>query len=158
MRSSIFQIILLAAFGALAVAGVLIFAFAVGTDQNENVIGPVVIWGTLDKPTFDGALENIIQTNQAIIGVSYVQKDSSTFDQELASAIAERRGPDLYIISSDDALRNEARVRLIEYGNVTAQQYKDAFAEATNTFLGGKGVIAIPFLVDPLLLYWNGNN
>ena len=155
MKSSIFQIILLAAFGALAVAGVLIFAFAVGTDQNENVIGPVVIWGTLDKPTFDGALENIIQTNQAIIGVSYVQKDSSTFDQELASAIAERRGPDLYIISSDDALRNEARVRSIEYGNITAQQYKDAFAEATNTFLGGKGVIAIPFLVDPLLLYWN---
>ena len=155
MKSTIFQIILLAVFGALAVAGVLIFAFAVGTDKNENVIGPVVIWGTLDKPTFDRVLENIVLTNQALSGVSYVQKDGPTFDQELASAISERRGPDLYIIASDDAVRNENRVTPLEYGQVTRQQYQDAFAEATNPFLGEKGIIAVPFLVDPLLLYWN---
>ena len=155
MKSTIFQIILLAVFGALAVAGILIFAFAVGTDKNANVIGPVLIWGTLDKPTFDDVLENIVLTNQALSGVSYVQKDGPTFDQELASAISEKRGPDLYIIASDDAVKNENRVTILDYGQITRQQYQDAFAEATNPFLSQRGVIAIPFLVDPLLLYWN---
>ena len=155
MRSSIFQIILLAVFGALAVAGVLIFAFAVGTDKDKNVIGPVVIWGTLDKPTFDGVLEQLVLMNQALTGVTYVQKDASTFDQELANAIAEKRGPDLYIISSDDAVRNEARIKPIDYGQITRQQYQDAFAETANPFLREKGIVAIPFLIDPLLLYWN---
>lgn len=155
MKSSIFQIILLAAFGALAVGGVLIFAFAVGTDKNKDVIGLVVIWGTLDKPTFDDVLEREVQINQALTGVSYEQRDASTFDQELASAMAEQRGPDLYIISSDDAVRNEARVTPITYGEISERQYKDAFAEATNPFLGEKGIVAIPFLVDPLLMYWS---
>ena len=155
MKSTVFQIILLAVFAALAVAGILIFAFAVGTDKNANVIGPVVIWGTLDKPMFDEVLENIVLTNQALSGVSYVQKNGPTFDQELASAISEKRGPDLYIIASDDAVRNENRVTPLEYGQVTRQQFQDAFAEAANPFLGEKGIIAVPFLVDPLLLYWN---
>ncbi|RJQ34686.1 extracellular solute-binding protein [Candidatus Parcubacteria bacterium] len=155
MKSSIFQIILLCVFGAFAAAGVLVFALAVGGGDEEQTIGEVVIWGTLDKPTFDIALDQASQANRSLSGVIYEQKEASTFDQELANALAERRGPDLYVITSDQAFINQAKVSLTSYENISKTQFKKAFVDAANPYLGGGGIIAIPFLTDPLVLYSN---
>lgn len=154
-KLSVFQIILLALFGALAAAGIFIFAFAVSGQKATNTVGNVVIWGTLDKPTFDAVLEGLVQANQSLTGISYVQKDAATFDRDLAEAISEKKGPDLYIISSDAALANESRVIAVPFSQVSRAQFENAFAAAADPFLGESGVIAYPFLIDPLVLYWN---
>ncbi len=155
MKFSIFQMLMLAAFGALAVAGIIIFAIGASGAQSGATVGNVTIWGTLDKSAFDTALSQIIQQDQSLSGVSYVQKNAATFNQSLANAIAEQKGPDLYVISSDDAMVNANRVFPIPYTSITQQQFKDVFVSAANPFLGAKGVIALPFVVDPLVLYWN---
>ncbi len=155
MKTSIFQIVLLAVFGAFAVAGVLVFALAVGTQEEEATIGRVVIWGTLDKTTFDIALDRISQADRSLSDVSYEQKEASTFDQELANAIAEKRGPDLYIISTDQALYNQQKIAITPYKNFSREDFEMAFVDAANPFLGEMGVIAIPFITDPLVLYSN---
>lgn len=155
MKTSMFQIALLAVFGALAAAGVLIFALAVGGNEEDASIGNVVIWGTLDKAIFDAALDQASQANRALSGVTYEQKDNSLFDQELANALAEKRGPDIYIITTDQALLHEAKVDPIPYENISQTKFQDIFVEAANPFLGSKGIIAIPFMTDPLVLYSN---
>ena len=155
MKNSAFQIIFLAVFGALAAAGLLIFAFAVGGEDESAVIGRVEIWGTLDGEAFDSVFEELVQYDPSITGISYVQKDSTLFDQELTNALAENRAPDMYIVGSDEAVKTSAKVTVIPYESVSRKQFKDWYIEAANPFLGLKGIIAIPFIVDPLILYWN---
>src|SRR3989344_3173060 len=129
MKTSIFQIILLAVFGAFAAAGVLVFALAVGGNEEEASIGDVVIWGTLDQSVFNDALDQASQANRALAGVRYEQKEASVFDQELANALAEQRGPDLYVITTDQALINQAKVSLTPYENISRTQFKNAFVD-----------------------------
>ncbi|HEY4526497.1 MAG TPA: extracellular solute-binding protein [Candidatus Paceibacterota bacterium] len=155
MKTSIFQILLLAVFGAFAAAGVLVFALAVGGGDEEASIGDVVVWGTLDQSIFNDALDQASQANRALAGVRYEQKEAGLFDQELANALAEQRGPDLYIITTDQALINQAKVSLTPYENISQTQFKNAFVDAANPFLGKNGIIAIPFITDPLVLYAN---
>jgi multiple sugar transport system substrate-binding protein len=155
MKTSIFQIIVISIFGAFAVAGVLVFAIAVGGGKQEVSIGTVAIWGTLDKDTFAAALDQVTQANKSLAGVSYEQKDSGTFDQELANALAEKKGPDLYLITTDQALTNESRVAVTPYTAISQTTYKNTFIDAANPFLGEQGIIAVPLATDPLVLYSN---
>src|SRR3989344_3923552 len=136
MKTSIFQIILLAVFGAFAAAGVLVFALAIGGNEEEASIGDVVIWGTLDQSVFNDALDQASQANRALAGVRYEQKEASVFDQ---------------------ALINQAKVSLTPYENISRTQFKNAFVDAANPFLGKNGIIAIPFITDPLVLYSNSD-
>ncbi|HWP61016.1 MAG TPA: hypothetical protein VN495_00220, partial [Candidatus Paceibacterota bacterium] len=86
---SLFQIILLCVFGAIAVAGVLVFSLAIGGGGSGASIGKVVIWGTLDKTAFDAVLQEVFQANPDMQGVSYVQKDAATYQSQLADALAQ---------------------------------------------------------------------
>jgi len=154
-KHSLFQILLLAVFGSLAVAGVLIFAFAVGGNATSNSIGKVVIWGTFDKTAFQSVLEKAAQNNQDLGQVSYVQKSEAAYEQNLSDALAQAQGPDLFILRSDYALKDAPKVIPVPYSELSRVQFQNIFAEAADPYLGQNGVIAIPFAVDPLVLYWN---
>ena len=161
-RRSFFQVVLLAVFGALAVAGILVFAFAVGGGNRGGGIGKVVIWGTFDKATFNTVLERAGSLDPELQQVTYVQKDPATFEANLNDALAQKSGPDLFILSSDYAAKDEAKIADIPYepasglpASISKVQFQSAFAEAANPFLGQNGVIGVPVLIDPLVLYWN---
>jgi ABC-type glycerol-3-phosphate transport system substrate-binding protein len=155
MKRSFFQIMLMVVFGAFAVAGILVFAFAVGGNSQGAGIGKVVIWGTLDKGAVNSMLDTAAQANPQLQQVSYVQKNDATYNQTISSALAQNAGPDMFIVSSDYATQNEPEVSSIPYAQLTVVQFQNIFAEAANVYLGGGGVIAIPFAVDPMVLYWN---
>lgn len=157
MKGTAFQIILLAIFAALAVVGVLIFAFAVGNTKG-NSVGPLVIWGTLDGQSFSTLLRQLSDTNDAFLQVSYVQKDPATFESELTQAIASGTGPDLFLLRQDYAVLDMPKIAPIPYtgaGALPRSQFESTFVDVAAPFLGEKGVLAVPFLVDPLVLYWN---
>lgn len=157
MKSSVFQIILLASFAAFAVVGVLIFAFAVGSTKG-NSVGPLVIWGTLDGSSFSTLLRQVSDKNDAFLAVSYVQKDPATFETELTQAIASGTGPDLFILRQDYAVLDTPKIQPIPYtgsGSLSRSQFESTFIDVTSPFLSEQGVLAVPFLVDPLVLYWN---
>lgn len=157
MKSSAFQIILLAVFAALAVVGVLIFAFAVGSTKG-NSVGPLVIWGTLDGSSFSTLLRQLSDSNDAFLAVSYVQKDPTTFEADLTQAIASGTGPDLFVLRQDYAVLDTPKIQPIPYtgaGSLPRSQFESTFIDVASPFLGEKGVLAVPFLVDPLVLYWN---
>lgn len=152
---SFFQIILLAVFGSLGVAGVLVFALAVGGNQGGDSVGNVVIWGTLDKNAFNAVLEKTIQIHPELQQVTYVQKDETTYAQSLSEALAQNAGPDIFILRSDQAVKDEPKIVSFAYDQFSEVEFQSLFVEAANAYLGPSGVMAVPFLMDPMVLYWN---
>lgn len=154
-----FQIILLAVFGASAIAGVLIFSLAVGGRDSAS-IGNVTIWGTFPENKFTDALRGVSDQDERLLTVTYVQKDSDTYMEELTNALASGTGPDLYMLRQDYAIPQESRVRLMPYVGdssvaISAETFRQIFADSAEPFLAPGGLIGIPLLIDPLVLYWN---
>ena len=153
-KLSVFQTILLAAFGALAVAGVLIFALVVGGNTG-NSIGPITIWGTLEEGAFRAVIRQISENDDRLTQVTYIQKDEVGYASELTEALASGTGPDLFLLRQDYAVRDAGKVFPIPFDRFPETQFRNTFIEAADPYIGSEGILAIPLLADPLVLYWN---
>ena len=154
MKMSMFQIILLAVFGAFAVAGILIFAFLVGSNSNSS-IGAVTVWGTFDEVAMQTIVRQLSETESRFRQVTYVRKNPETFDADLTNALASGTGPDLYILRHDYAVLDAPKISPIPFASFSREQFDTLFVEAAKPFLGAEGVLAVPLAVDPYVLYSN---
>jgi ABC-type glycerol-3-phosphate transport system substrate-binding protein len=158
MKNSLskFQTILLIFFGAFAIAGVLIFAFAVGGNGN-NGVGSVRIWGTFDETAVNAVIRQASESNPALSQISYEQHDPATYEAELTSALASGTGPDLFVIRQDYAVKNAGLITTIGFASFPLEQFEAAFIESANPFVSKslEAILAVPVLVDPLVMYWN---
>ncbi|MEK7509400.1 MAG: extracellular solute-binding protein [Patescibacteria group bacterium] len=151
---SSFQIILLSVFGTFAVAGVLIFAFLVGTNTGAT-IGEVVIWGTFDDTALSTVLRQLSETDGRLRQVTYVQKDPETYSVGLANALASGTGPDLFVLRQDETITEASKIAPIDLGQLSKEQFQALWVEGADPFWGSAGALGIPFVVDPFVLYWN---
>ncbi len=153
-RISTFQIILLCVFGALGVAGILIFALATASGSGSGV-APVTLWGTFDANAVKEVLRTAAEQDTRLAQVTYIQKDPATYEQYLANALASGNGPDLFIMPGDETIYDQAKTYPISYSSIPQSQFESTFVGAGNVYLTSNGVVALPLLVDPLVLYWN---
>lgn len=151
---SLFQIILLCAFGAFAIAGILIFAFLVGSNSGSS-IGPVTVWGTFDEAAVVTVVRQLSENDDRLRQVAYVEKDVATFEQELTNALASGAGPDLYILRSDFAVMDTSKLSIIPSEQFSREQFESLFVEAAEVFIAPEGILAVPLVVDPYIMYWN---
>lgn len=156
-KISTFQLILLTVFGAIGVAGILVFALATAGGGGGGV-SPVTIWGTFDQTTIKEILRTAAEQDSRLSQVTYVQKNPATFEQDLANALASGNGPDLFILRGDEALYDEAKVYAIPYSSLSESQFQSTFVDAGDVYLTQNGVLGIPLFVDPLVLYWNSDD
>src|ERR1700677_4419316 len=153
-KLSVFQITLLAVFGACAIAGILIFALITSSAKTSSV-GPVVIWGTVDGPTFTSMIQTAANTYPALSGVTYVQQNATTYASELTQALAAGTGPDVFLISEDEAVEDVGEAYVLPYTSLSMTQFQNAFIQGADPFLVPAGVVALPIAADPLVLYGN---
>jgi ABC-type glycerol-3-phosphate transport system substrate-binding protein len=153
-KSSSFQIILLCVFGAIGVAAILLFALATAGNSGGG-ISPVTMWGTLDATTMKNLLRVAGEQDSRLNEVTYVQKDPATYESDLANALASGQGPDIFIMQGDEAFNDANKVYTIPYSSLSQSQFQTTFVGGASQFLSQNGVLAIPILVDPLVLYWN---
>lgn len=151
---SVFQTIILAVFGALAISGILIFALVL-SGNTGNTIGPVTIWGTLEPEAFTVVLRQVSENENRLAQVTYVQKDAVNYETLLTEALASGTGPDLFLLRQDYVVRDAGKVVPIPYSYLSRSQFMDTFVEAAEPYLASDGVLGIPLLVDPMVLYWN---
>jgi len=151
---SVFQMILLATFGALAISAILIFALLV-SGAGGGGIGQVTIWGTLPSDAFAAVIRQVAENDRRVAGVQYVQKDPATYETELTNALASGGGPDIFLLRQDQATQSAGKINAIPYSFLSDLQFQDTFIEAAEPFLAEAGVLAIPLLADPLVMYWN---
>src|SRR3989344_1852239 len=148
-----FKIAVTAIFAISIVVGIAMFALSKSSSGGDSA--NLVIWGTVSQEVFDTAYKNSSIVGNKLIKISYVKKDVTSFDNEFVEALAEGRGPDMVILRDDYIYKHRNKLFVIPYKNYTKRSFKDQFIEAGEIFLSGDGVIALPFLVDPLVMYWN---
>jgi ABC-type glycerol-3-phosphate transport system substrate-binding protein len=154
-----FQIIVLLVFGVFLVIGVLIFSGIIklpGGGDNSGVSGEVVIWGTLPSSYFDKLFNDFNLAHQKeSFSVRYIEKDKATFDNDLVEAIAASVGPDLVFLPQDLILRHVSKIYPLPLTTISERDFKDMFIEEGELFFFNGNAIAIPFTIDPIMLYWN---
>ncbi len=146
-----FQLIVSVVFGLFALAGVIAFATFRGGGSLTNV--NIAIWGTFPR-------QEMIRTIKSVeidksINVQYVEKDKDAFDNQLAEAISEGIGPDIIILQDDSIIRHRDKLYTIPYTSFPKKVLDDVFIDESAIYLTADGILGIPFLVDPLITYWD---
>lgn len=155
MKKSNFQIVVLIVFVVLIIAGVLLFALVNKEGKTKDTIGIVVIWGTLNQELMNKQLLFLRSENENTRDVTYVEKDERTYNDELVEAIASGIGPDLFLLSQSDILRQQNKIYQIPFESYSVRRFKDSFIEEGELYLNNTGIVALPFYVDPMVMYWN---
>ena len=155
-----FQIILLAGFGFVAVVAVLIFSGILPGYKNESAQrGPLVsvsLWGTLPRSPINGVISAINKENKSY-KIIYAEYPASSYENEVINALASGKGPDFWLISQDMVLKNKDKISPIPFAYYPERNFRDDFIDISSLFLDQKngGLTAFPFLIDPMVMYWN---
>lgn len=149
----IFGVFLVAGFASLSIYGLL-------QRDNQNVEGNVpnlVVWGTIDNAEVSDIFKDIASKNYEYGSVTYVEKRRDSFEEEYINAIALNVGPDLVLI--DDELINSLYKTFltIPFASLPRAIYQQSFIAGADYFDVQEGYIAVPFLADSMVLFYNEN-
>jgi ABC-type glycerol-3-phosphate transport system substrate-binding protein len=146
---------IIALFVMFAIIAFLIFAGVINVGDSRNTAaGNVVVWGTETPQTMSPYIEQVKTKN---IKVSYQRQDKDTYESTLVNAIAAGKGPDIFMIPHELALRHSDKIFEIPYSSFPKSRYEQTYIDAAEVFLTDTGVIALPLSVDPLVMYYNRN-
>lgn len=153
---SSFQIIVTGIFVALIVVGVGVFSVLGGFGGQGNM-GPVAVWGTADQSKMDAALRNLADAtkDKSIQDIVYTQKSPATYLSELVNAIAAGTGPDLIFLTQSDIGALADKLVPIPYSAMSQAEFVNSFIDEGQLFITPQGYLALPFSIDPLVMYWN---
>lgn len=160
---SLFQVIIIAIFGFAGIIAVLVFSgFLPGYNGGgDNVVKTtVVMWGALPEKKIKPIISLVNEDKSAPFKINYFEKNPASYENELVNALASGKGPDFLIITQDMVLKNKDRIFFIPFTSYPERNFKDDFINLAELLIdapaaAGGGVIGIPLLVNPLVLYWN---
>ncbi len=152
-----FQTILLIIFGVGALFAVMVFAGYIPTPAKKSAFkgtGTVVVWGTIDDPNFINYMNDLADgiTN---FKIRYVAKDPESYESELIESFADGTAPDLFFVDNATVSRFSEQIEPISYSVLSQKNYTNSYPPAFSLFLSKKGILAYPFLIDPMVLYYN---
>lgn len=151
---SSFRLIFTAVFAIFIVIGVIMFSLFRGGSGGSQ-LEQITIWGTIPKSLFVKSLEDINLNKDVKISVNYIEKESDSFDGDFIEALASGAGPDAILLFQDQILRHRDKLYPIPYSAISERDFRDAFIEEGEIYLFSDGIIALPFAIDPLVMYWN---
>ncbi len=151
---STFQIVVLGIFSSLILIGVGVFAAFGGVFSGGN-IGAVVIWGTVDSQTMEGVIGELRTGDNSFEKVTYVHKDQATYSAELVNAMANGTGPDLFLVAGKDLHSFSDKIITIPYSVIPQGSFLASYVDEGHLFLNSEGALALPFTIDPIVMYWN---
>lgn len=153
MKASPFQIVVIAIFCIALVGGVVVLSLSKSKSSGVNSV-PVVVWGTLSNDLFNAAVAGITEGSSGY-KIVYEQKLPESFDHDLIEALASGIGPDVILLPQDLIARYRDKIALLSYDTLPIRNFKDTFIQEAELYLDDNGIIALPFSVNPLVMYWN---
>jgi len=148
-----FQIIFTGIFAGFLVLGVAMFALNKAGSSAAST--PITVWGFLDANAFTNILEKTKLINDKATPVTYVQKDPATFEQDFVDAIVNGTSPDVVMITQEQFYKDKNKLFAIPYANLDQRTFKSIYLEEAELFMTPDGIYAIPFVMDPYVMYWN---
>ncbi|MDR3558683.1 MAG: extracellular solute-binding protein [Candidatus Pacebacteria bacterium] len=148
-----FQIIVLAIFIVAIIGGAI--AFATYKSGQSTTLPAVTMWGTLPADTISKYVQEINLARSQQLQVNYVQIDPTNFNTTFINALASGSGPDVVLLPQDLLARYTGKIVPIPYNVLTERDFLDTYVGGAQLYLGTQGVLAIPLLIDPMVMYWN---
>jgi len=150
-----FQIILLSVFGVFIVIAVAVFSLYRGASSKSIT---VTIWGDISLEDFSSLLQkNSVSSPDQNFTINYVPKPAASIEGEFTEALARGAGPDLIILTQDKIWKEKPKLMVIPYSSISERDFKVTFIEEAELFLSPGGIYALPFSIDPMVLYYNRN-
>lgn len=152
---SIFQLVLLGIFAALAVGGLIMLAMF-KTESDTVVSYPITIWGPpMSGTDLGGELRTLAEKNPLFEKIQYVSKNPLTLQGDIVEAIALGRAPDMVVLDQTSLIMLKNKLYPVPYETYPISTYRSTFLEGAELFTDEKGIYAFPFAVDPLIMFWN---
>ncbi len=148
-----FQLIFTGILVTLGIAGVIVFATF--KNSGEKTAPRVVMWGTLKSEYVNTFLSEVMLKKKDTINVSYIEKRSDTFEDDLIAALARGAGPDMVLLPQDLIVKQLDKFYITPYENYSERTFKDSFIQEGELYLMPTGIVGFPFAVDPMVMYWN---
>lgn len=150
-----FRIVLTAIFAVFIIVGVIMFSLFRGGSRGTQE--QITLWGTIPESVFASYIKsaNLKKDNNTQININYVAKENESFNQDFIEALARGNGPDAILLPHDQILRHKDKIYPIPYGSISERTFKDSFIEEGELYLSSDGIIALPFMIDPMVMYWN---
>jgi ABC-type glycerol-3-phosphate transport system substrate-binding protein len=149
-----FQVTITALFIIFIIAGVTLFATYKGS-SNTTETASINIWGTFPSSVFDEYISKINSTRSSQLKIDYTEISESSFDKTFIEALARGRGPDAILVNQDSLYRHSDKVIPIPFDTLPQRNFQDTFIQQSELYLTQTGVLALPFVVDPIVMYWN---
>lgn len=141
-------------FSVSIVIGLILFAMAKGTSSGPGASN-LVVWGTVSEEAFTaGYNASSIKENREV-AYRYVYKNPADFEADFIEALADGVGPDIVVLREDSLHKNRNKLLIIPYKSYSARDFKDRFIEESELLMTSQGLLGLPILVDPLVMYWN---
>ena len=153
-NTQLFQYIVIGLFIFFIVVGAIMFATYRSSNTSETNIS-ITLWGTLPADQFTSFINKYFSEVNLKYVVNYVERNPATFDQDLVEALASGAGPDAIILPEDLIVRYANKIYPIPYAVLPELTYKQTFIQEGELYLNNVGTLALPFSVDPLVMYWN---
>lgn len=151
---STFQFIVVSLFVGFIIVGVGVFAIFGGAFGGSGT-GAVVIWGTQPAGQVDYLLDSMRSVDDSLQDTRYVEQKSEGYEQALLNAMAAGTGPDLFLVTQEQLGAFSDKVVTIPYGTLSQSEFLSSYVDEGQLFLTPQGSLALPFSIDPLVMYWN---
>lgn len=148
------QIVVIGIFIFFLIVGVIVFA-AFGTSNSTTAVVPVEIWGTMPSSLFTNIANTLNAGKPGTISINYTEIAPEQFESTLVNALADGNGPDAVLMPSELLLKEQKKLALISFSLLSERDFKDSYVQGSEILLTDKGSYGIPFLADPLVMYWN---
>lgn len=154
-----FQIALLVGFLFLAFASLILLQnFSPVSGTENNIYGNrVVVWGPFPYNEVAAVISNIADQDEQFEVVDYVSIPPEQFAGRFVNAIAEGNSPDLVMLPHTELVSQRSKLQPIPYDTdgFSLRDIRDTYIDGTELFALQDGMYGVPYLVDPLLMYWN---
>lgn len=149
-----FQVTIISIFIIFIVAGVVLFATYKGNNSN-NELPTINIWGTFPSDIFSQYISKINSSRSNPIKISYKEIKENNFDKTFIETLARGQGPDAILIPQDMLYKHEDKVIPVPFTTLSERDFKNTFVQQSELYLNQEGALALPFIIDPLIMYWN---
>lgn len=153
-----FQVIVIIIFLAAGVIALLMFAgvIKIGDQSTNNSKARTIIriWGTLSPERLGPIIQKFNEENQTY-EIRYAYRSGENFGQDLLESIASGTGPDLFLLPDSLAYLHRERINPVPYASFPIANFKGSFGSAGDVYLTSKGILGLPIVIDPLVMYYN---
>lgn len=152
-KLSPFQLIMFVILIIIILIAVAMFAFQ--SSRKNTQTASISMWGTVDSAIINQLETQLNEKQKNTINLVYTQKRADVFEADMVEALAAGNAPDIFLLPDNLLLKQQNKLFKIPYSSYLQRDFKTNFIEGSEILLTKDGIWGLPFMVDPLVLYWN---